>query len=283
MTPFSGTSALAIAMMRLRTRCSAGLNSSVSTPSGTTCSCSGDTPKSSAMSAADVDDTVSSSGIRRATSFCISANPYHRRTSGLRHHRAAATSSTRSRVIGWCTVATTGSPAPAIFSRPVPRHWLSWTTSKSSRRSASDAGGAQAERLRLGEARRPRRQQLEQIDARLDLARPRDAERVGLAVQVQARHLGQPDPRVEPLGIGLARRTPRRRGRVRRARGSGGGRRRPARRNGSCSGRTTVRCACSAHNDAHRRNKYRAGELDKSCHAKTPNPLDMCPDYSLTC
>src|SRR5215208_3834751 len=26
-----------------------------------------------------------------------------------------------------------------------------------------------------------------------------------------------------------------------------------------------------------------ASELDKSCHAKTPNPLDMCPDYSLTC
>ena len=37
LTPLSGTSALAIAMMRLRTRFSAGLNSAVSTPSGTTC------------------------------------------------------------------------------------------------------------------------------------------------------------------------------------------------------------------------------------------------------
>ena len=89
------------------------------------------------MSVAEVDETVSSSGIWRATSFCISAKPYHRRTSGLRHHRAAATSRTRSRVIGWCTVATTGRPSSAIFSRPVPRHWLSCTTSKSSRRSAS--------------------------------------------------------------------------------------------------------------------------------------------------
>ena len=59
-------------------------------------------PESAAapLSAADVEDTVSSSGIRRATCFCISAKPYQRRTSGLRHQGAAATSSTRSRVIG---------------------------------------------------------------------------------------------------------------------------------------------------------------------------------------
>ena len=70
------------------------------------------------MSAADVDETVSSSGIWRATFFCISANPYHRRTNGFLHHRAAATSRTRSRVIGWCTVATTGRPSSAIVSKP---------------------------------------------------------------------------------------------------------------------------------------------------------------------
>ena len=132
----SGTSALAIAMIRLRTRFSLGRNSSVSTPSGTTCSWSGDTAKSSAMSAADEDDTVSSSGIWRATCFCISAKPYHLRTNGFRHHFAAATSTTRSRVIGWCTVATTGSPSSAIASSPSPRLWLSCTTSNSSRRSA---------------------------------------------------------------------------------------------------------------------------------------------------
>ena len=31
-----------------------------------------------------------------------------------------------------------------------------------------------------------------------------DPERIGLAVEVQAGHLGQSDPRVEDLGIGLA-------------------------------------------------------------------------------
>ena len=65
-------------------------------------------------------------------------------------------------------------------------------------------GGAQAERLGLGEAGRPGRQQLAQVDAGLDLAGPRDAERVRLAVEIEAGHLGQAHPRVEPLGVGLA-------------------------------------------------------------------------------
>ncbi len=67
------------------------------------------------------------------------------------------------------------------------------------------ACGAQAERLRLGESRRPGRQQLEQVDARLDLVGPRNAERVRLAVEIQARHLGQADPRIEAAGVRLAR------------------------------------------------------------------------------
>ena len=37
----------------------------------------------------------------------------------------------------------------------------------------------------------------------MDLAGPRNPERIGLAVEVQAGHLGQPHPRVETLGIGL--------------------------------------------------------------------------------
>ena len=152
LTPLSGTSALAMAMIRLRTRCGDGWNSSVSTPSGTTWSWSALTAKSSAMSAADVEDTVTNSGISRATVFCISANPYHRRTSGLRHHLAAATSRTRSRVMGWCTVATTGRPDRAMDSSPVPRHWLSCTTSKSSRRSASSRAARRLKVLGSGKA-----------------------------------------------------------------------------------------------------------------------------------
>jgi len=58
---------------------------------------SDDTRSPLLMSAADVDETVSSSGICWATFCCIAANPYHRRTSGLRHHGAAATS----RILSW--------------------------------------------------------------------------------------------------------------------------------------------------------------------------------------
>ena len=36
-----------------------------------------------------------------------------------------------------------------------------------------------------------------------DLAGPRNAEGVRFAVQVEAGHLGQPDPRVKHLGVGL--------------------------------------------------------------------------------
>ncbi len=199
------------------------------------------------MSAADVDETVSSSGIWRATSFCISAKPYQRRTSGLRHQRAAATSSTRSRVIGWCTVATTGRPSSAIFSRPVPRHWLSCTTSKSARRSASTRAARRLNVFGSGKSGRPRRQQLEQVDAGLDLVGPRNAERIGFAVEIEAGHLRQAHPRDRAPRGRAGRRTPRRRGPARRVRGSGGGRRRLARRSASCSGRTAGQRACSVH------------------------------------
>src|SRR4051794_4293736 len=62
---------------------------------------------------------------------------------------------------------------------------------------------SQAEGPRLGKARRPRRQQLEQIDTGLDFTWPRDAEGVRLAVQIEAGHFGQPHPRVEYFGVGL--------------------------------------------------------------------------------
>ncbi len=67
-----------------------------------------------------------------------------------------------------------------------------------------DPGSAQAEGLRFRKTCRPGRQQFQQIDPRLDLAWPRDAERVRLPVQIEAGHLGQPHPRIEHLGVGLA-------------------------------------------------------------------------------
>ncbi len=148
-------------------------------------------------------DTVSSSGIWRATCFCISAKPYHLRTNGLRHHFAAATSSTRSRVIGWCTVATTGSPSAAIVQQAGAEALVVVDDVELVAAVGQEPGDPHAEGLRLGEARRPGRQQLVQVDAVADLAGPRDPERVGLAVEVEAGHLGQPHPRVEAFGVGL--------------------------------------------------------------------------------
>ena len=66
------------------------------------------------------------------------------------------------------------------------------------------SGGAQAERARLGEARGPHGGELQHVDAVADLAGARHAERIGLAVEVKAGHLGQPDPGIENLGVGLA-------------------------------------------------------------------------------
>ena len=65
-------------------------------------------------------------------------------------------------------------------------------------------GGAQGERPRFGEAGGPRRQQLQHVDTVADLAWPGNTERVGFAVQIKAGHLGEPHPRIEQLGVGLA-------------------------------------------------------------------------------
>ena len=64
-------------------------------------------------------------------------------------------------------------------------------------------GHAGAERLRLREAGGAHRQELLDVHQVAELARLRDPERVRLAVEVQARHLGQLHARVEH-GVGLA-------------------------------------------------------------------------------
>ena len=63
--------------------------------------------------------------------------------------------------------------------------------------------GAQTEGLGLREAGRPGGEQLQQVDAGLDLVGHRDAERVRLAVKIEAGHLRQPDAGVEHFGVGL--------------------------------------------------------------------------------
>ena len=116
---------------------------------------------------------------------------------------AEARSIRRSMLIGWWTEATSGRPVAASTpSSGEPRVWLSWTTSNSSARSRSSRSDAAAEGARLGEAGRPHRRDLLDVDEVAELGGAGRAERVGLAVEVQARHLGQPDALVE-LGVGL--------------------------------------------------------------------------------
>ncbi len=62
---------------------------------------------------------------------------------------------------------------------------------------------AHGERARFGKARRPHGQQLQQIDRVADLAGPRHPEGIGLPVEIEAGHLGQPHPRIEQVGIRL--------------------------------------------------------------------------------
>ena len=107
-------------------------------------------------------------------------------------------------MIGWCTVATTGRPRSRDLQQPGAEALVVVDHVEVVEALGQHAGGAQAERLGLGESRRPGRQQFEQVDARLDLVGPRNAERVRLAVEVQAGHLGQAHPRVEALGVRLA-------------------------------------------------------------------------------
>jgi len=65
-------------------------------------------------------------------------------------------------------------------------------------------GDAQTEGPRLREPGGPHRGQFQQVDPVADLAGPGRAERVRFAVEVEAGHLGEPNPRIEALGVGLS-------------------------------------------------------------------------------
>lgn len=119
-TPLSGASALATHTMRPGTRSAVGgAKTSVSTPSGIVRSRPSGISKAVRMSSSEDFETVSRVGMRRATRACMRRNPYQRRRVSLRCNVGAlARSSSRSRVIGWWIVATSGRPASAMRSRP---------------------------------------------------------------------------------------------------------------------------------------------------------------------
>ena len=88
------------------------------------------------MSASEESDTVTMRARRRATRDCMRVKPYQRRSVRfLTGPEAWASSTRRSTVMGWWIVPSTGKPMARRPSRPVPSDWLSWTTSKSRRRS----------------------------------------------------------------------------------------------------------------------------------------------------
>ena len=114
---------------------------------------------------------------------------------------AAARSRRRSTVIGWWMVVTRGRPS----SRDAGAGRSRGSGCRGRRRTrrvalAQQAGGAQREGERLGEAGGPHRGELEQVDPVAELAAARGAEGVGLAVEVEAGHLGQPHPWVQCRG-----------------------------------------------------------------------------------
>ena len=241
--PFIGASALAMARIRPGTRGVVGGAKTSSTPSRMVSIRAGSTPKSRAMSRREDSEGVSTLRSRRATLVCIRRKPYHRRSvSRLRQRRRGL------------------EVDPAVDGdRVVDRR-----DHRAGRRLQLEDPGAEhlvvvddvevagpllhqprdprAEGLRLGEPGRAHREELLDVDQVAELAQLRHPERVGLAVEVEARHLGQPRRRRRARGR-AGRRTPRPRGRARPARGSGGGRRRPGRRSAACCGRTAGRCA----------------------------------------
>ena len=140
-SPFIGTSELVVVINRPRTRSTSGSGRKIfgSTPTGTIWSRSADTFICATMSRLLDCDTVTSRGICRATRICMLRNPYQRPSTKRRYALVACVSSrSRSTVIGWWSVQSTGQLSSFIIVRsPVPRHWLSCTMSKSARRSWS--------------------------------------------------------------------------------------------------------------------------------------------------
>ena len=201
--PFIGASALAIATMRPGTRGAVGGRKPSSTPSGITRTRSAATPKSATMSRLDDAEGVSTSRAARATLTCIRRKPYQRRSERrLRQVGAAARSMRRSTVIGWWMVVTTGRPSLRHVEDPVGQHLVVVHDVEVGRAPAQQPGHPGAERLGLREAGRAHGEELLDVDEVAELPEPGHAERVGLAVEVQARHLGQPDAVVE-VGVGL--------------------------------------------------------------------------------
>ena len=106
------------------------------------------------------------------------AVPAAQREAAPRRWWRAARSRSRSTVIGWCSVASTGQPSSIIPSSPEPRHWLSWMRSKSARRGPSSRRARRLNVYGSGKPADAHDGELLEVDRGLELPRPRHPERV---------------------------------------------------------------------------------------------------------
>ena len=234
-----GTSLLEVTMIRPGTgvTSSRGRKTVWSTPTGTTVIRSGATPICAAMSVREFCETVTTAGRARATRTCMPRKPNQRRVVKRCHGFVVWDSASwRSTVIGWCSVVSSGHPSVDHAEHAGAEALVVVDDVELVAALGQQPAGPQREGQRLAEAGRAHDAELEPVLPRGELARVRDPERVGVAVEVEPGHGGEADALVE-LG-------PRRPGEHldasgpgRPARGSGGGCRRPGRRNGGCPGR----------------------------------------------
>ena len=109
----------------------------------------------------------------------------------------------RSMAIGWWTVATVGQPGAGQAQQPAAEGLVVVDDVELGGPGEQVPGGAQAEGQRLGEPGGAHGRPLGDVDPVAELRGPGRAERVGLAVEVQARQPGERHAVVE-LGVGLA-------------------------------------------------------------------------------
>ena len=199
-SPFMGTSLDDVTMIRPGsgvTSCM-GRNTVWSTPTGTTVMRSGRTCICAAMSLREDCETVRTAGRARATRTCMPKNPNQRVVVKRCHGFVVCErASWRSTVIGWCRVVNSGHPSWTMPSIPVPRHWLSWTTSNSPEALRQQQAHPPGEGERLPESGRAHDAELHPVLAARELAGMGHAEGVGVAVQVQPGHGREADPGVE--------------------------------------------------------------------------------------
>ena len=127
----------------------------------------------------EFSDTVTYAGIARATFICMSRNPYHRRSVKRRYaFLACARSRSRSTVIGWCSVSTIGQPSLHHPEQAGAEALVVVHDVEVGAAVLQQPPGAEGERVRLGEAGRAHDPELLDVDAGLELVRPRHPKRV---------------------------------------------------------------------------------------------------------